>query len=222
MKIQSVDSRVGDIQKWIGAHGPSIRNAYLTQESSLAELEAPAGIIEKVLWRLARQVPLMELNTGTMLKALEQKKLLLEVRRQMKTAKQVQQASQGFDGSRRSWIASRVPKETPDRSKVVQDVERWVKLEIPDMTDCKSIMAATDLRLQAGTDFRPMIPPLRTEEKHLDALAKQSPGRVYQEKSGRRFIVARPGETVELGQKGLLIHSPEPPQVASTGPSMSL
>ena len=43
-----------------------------------------AGVIEKVLWRIAREEPLMDLTTASMLKALDEKNLLREVRKQLK------------------------------------------------------------------------------------------------------------------------------------------
>ena len=223
MKIASIEGtpqnqispRIAAIQAWIGKNGSSIANAYQVQAAYFEELGASRGIIEKVLWRVAREEPLIELTTDSLLKALGEKTLLREVRKQLKLSdKEFKTAAQNFNQSRHAWIASRVPEDVPDRAVVIRDVEFWVKSEIPDMTDREAIMEAVDLRIQAGVDFRPLYPPLRTERRHLDELAKQSPGRVYhQKRTGKTFLIVKPGETATLTDKGLKIAAPEPPKV---------
>ena len=220
MKIQSVqgkpqnqtDPRIAAIQAWIGQNGANVANAYRVQATKFEEMGAPRGVIEKVLWRIAREEPLIDLTTNTMLKALDEKNLLKEVRKQLKFSKQeFQSAVQNFDKSRLAWIASRIPGDVPDREEVVKKVEKWVKTEIPDMTAREAIMEAVDLRVEADRDFRPAFPPLRTEKRHLDELAKQHPGRVYHEKrTGRDFLILKPGEAVELTERGLQITGPVP------------
>jgi hypothetical protein len=113
-----------------------------------------------------------------------------------------------------------VPDDVPNRAAVVKQLESWVKTEIPDMTDREAIMEAVDLRMQAGKDFRPMFLPPRTEKRHLDELAKQHPGRVYNEKSGRIFLIVKPGEKAELAEKGIQISGPADPK--PTAPEMAM
>jgi hypothetical protein len=215
MKIQSVNPRISAIQAWMGQNGANVANAYRVQATSFEEMGAPRGVIEKVLWRIAREEPLMELTTASMLKALDQKNLLREVRKQLKFSKQeFKSAAQNFDKSRHAWIASRIPEDAPDRAALVRRVEGWVKLELAEMTAREAIMEAVDLRVQAGEDFRPTYPPARAERKHLDDLAKQHPGRVYHDNSGRGFLIVKPGEKVELTDKGLQIAGPAAPKPA--------
>ncbi len=210
-----MNPRIAAIQMWIGKNGSSIANAYQVQASTLEELNAPRGVIEKVLWRIARQEPPMELTTQTLLEALEERNLLREVRKQLKlTDKEVKTSVQNFNKSRHAWIASRVLQDVRDRDALVRDVESWVKSELPEMTDREAIMEAVDIRLQAGQDFRPGFPPLGTQQRHLDELAEQSPGRVYhQKRTGRTFLIVKPGEKATLTDAGIEIKAPEAPRV---------
>ena len=130
-----MNARIAAIQMWIGKNGSSIANAYQVQASTLEELNAPRGVIEKVLWRIARQDPPMELTTQSLLEALEERNLLREVRKQLKlTDKEVKTSAQNFNKSRHAWIASRVPEDVRDRDALVRDVEFWVKSELSEMT----------------------------------------------------------------------------------------
>jgi len=57
MKIQSVNPRISAIQAWMGQNGANVANAYRVQATSFEEMGAPRGVIEKVLWRIAREDP---------------------------------------------------------------------------------------------------------------------------------------------------------------------
>jgi len=59
----------------MGQNGANVANAYRVQATSFEEMGAPRGVIEKVLWRIARaRAPHGSSRPLSMLKALDQKK----------------------------------------------------------------------------------------------------------------------------------------------------
>ena len=78
------NQRVREIQQWLGTHGGSVANAYVVNDGALRELGAERGIIEKILWRVPREKPEMPLTGEAMMEVLAPKRLMREVRKQLK------------------------------------------------------------------------------------------------------------------------------------------
>lgn len=202
------DPRVREIQQWMGGFGSNIANAYVVNADALREVGAERGIIEKILWRVAREDTALPLTSESMMEILATKKLMREVRKQLKLDDKTQKVqSKAFEQSRLQLIASKVPKKTPDRDRVVGEVENWFKSVLPEMRDTKAILRATELRLEAGKDIHPVLPPLQTTTEQIEQLNKREPGRVYIDKDGKELLLLKPKEEAVLDEKGLRIES---------------
>lgn len=199
------------IQTWIGQHGPNIRNAYLVNATTLNELEAGPGIIERVLWRVSREVPDFKLDSPSMLEALAPRRLMKELRKQLKLDRKERKLHEkAFAQARRQIISNRVSEQSLDREQVIRDIEWWFKTTLPEMRDTKAIARATTLRLEAGKDIHPVLPPHQATEIQLTALAKAEPGRVYTDKDGALLVLLKPGETLAVSDNGLRIDAQPP------------
>ncbi len=202
------DPRVREIQQWMGGFGSNIANAYVVNADALREVGAERGIIEKILWRVAREDTALPLTSESMMEILATKKLMREVRKQLKLDDKTQKVqSKAFEQSRLQLIASKVPKKTADRDRVVREVESWFKSVLPEVRDTKAILRATELRLDAGKDIHPVLPPLQTTTEQIEQLNKREPGRVYVDKDGKELLLLKPKEEAVLDEKGLRIES---------------
>lgn len=219
MKIQQPDTaktaEAKRIQAWIGQHGSNIRNAYKTNEQAMNELEARPGIIERMLWRIAREKPNFELTTDSMLEVLAQKNLMREVKKQLKADDlEASRKSKGFAEMRRRLIASKVPKSEPERDAKVAEIDAWFKDVLPEMRDTKEVLGATALRLESGRNIHPVITPLGTTEEQIKAFEKGNPGRVYMDKVGTKLLLLKPGEKAGLDGGKLAIAAPAAMEMA--------
>lgn len=218
-KPSSPVPRVREIQQWIGTFGSSVANAYVVNAGALRELSAERGVIEKILWRVTRESADLPLTGETMMEILTPKKLMREVRKQLKLDSQEHKThSKAFEQARLQLISSKVSKKTPDRDQVVREVEGWFKTVLPEMRDTKAILRATELRLEAGRDIHPILPPLQATTEQVEQLNKREPGRVYIDKDGKELLLLKPKEEAVLDGKGLRIESAA---VAMPGPGMS-
>ena len=218
-KPSSPDPRVSEIQQWTKSFGSSVANAYVVNADALRELGAERGVIEKILWRVAREDAALPLTSETMMEILAPKKLMREVRKQLKLDDKTQKVhAEAFERSRLQLIASKVPKKNPERDRVVREVEGWFKAVLPEMRDTKAILRATELRLEAGNDIHPVLPPLQATTQQVEQLNKREPGRVYIDKDGKELLLLKPKEQAVLDEKGLRI---ENGAVAMPGPGMS-
>ena len=218
-KPSSPDPRVREIQQWTKTFGSSIANAYIVNADALRELGAERGVIEKILWRVTRENTDLPLTGETMMEILAPKKLMREVRKQLKLDDKTQKVhAEAFERSRQQLIASKVPKKNPERDRVVREVEGWFKAVLPEMRDTKGILRATELRLEAGNDIHPVLPPLQATTQQVEQLNKREPGRVYIDKDGKELLLLKPKEQAVLDEKGLRI---ENGAVAMPGPGMS-
>lgn len=207
-KQSAPDPRVREIQQWMGGFGSNVANAYVVNAEALRELGAERGIIEKILWRVAREDASLPLTGESMMDILSSKKLMREVRKQLKLDDKTQEVhSKAFAQSRLQLIASKVPKKTADRDRVIGEVESWFKSVLPEMRDTKAILRATELRLDAGKDIHPVLPPLQTTTEQIEQLNKREPGRVYIDKDGKELLLLKPKEEAVLDEKGLRIES---------------
>ena len=207
-KQSGPDPRVREIQQWMGSFGSNVANAYVVNAEALRELGAERGIIEKILWRVAREDTALPLTGETMMETLASKKLMREVRKQLKLDDKTQQVhSKAFEQSRLQLIASKVSKKTPERERVIREVESWFKASLPEMRDTKAILRATELRLEAGKDIHPVLPPLQTTTEQIEQLNKREPGRVYIDRDGKELLLLKPKEEAVLDEKGLRIGS---------------
>ncbi len=222
MKVKrpsSPEPRVREIQQWMGTFGSSVANAYVVNAEALRELGAQRGVIEKVLWRVAREDADLPLTGETMMEILATKKLMREVRKQLKLDDKTQKVrSDAFEQSRQQLIASKVSKKTPERDRVIREVESWFKSVLPEMRDTKAILRATELRLDAGKDIHPVLPPLQATTEQVEQLNKRDPGRVYIDKDGKELLLLKPKEEAVLDEKGLRIESAA---MAIPSPSLS-
>jgi hypothetical protein len=219
MKIQQPETaktaEAKRIQTWIGQHGSNIRNAYKTNEHAMNELEARPGIIERILWRVAREKPNFELTTESMLEALGQKNLMREVKKQLKADDlEASKRSKGFAEMRRRLIASKVPKAESQRDAKIAEIESWFQEVLPEMRDTKEVLGATALRLESGRNIHPVITPLGTTEEQIKAFEKGSPGRVYVDKMGTKLLLLKPGEKASLEDGKLAIGAPAAMEMA--------
>jgi hypothetical protein len=156
-KPSSPDPRVRENQQWTKTFGSSIANAYVVNADALRELSAERGVIEKILWRVTRENTDLPLTGETMMEILAPKKLMREVRKQLKLDDKTQKVhAEAFERSRLQLIVSKVPKKNPERDRVVREVEGWFKAVLPEMRDTKAIIRATELRLEAGNDIHPV------------------------------------------------------------------
>ena len=106
------NQRVREIQQWLGAHGGSVANAYVVNAAPLRELGAERGVIEKILWRVPREKPELPLTAEAMMEILAPKRLMREVRKQLKLDSQEHQThAKAFEQSRRQLIGSRISAE---------------------------------------------------------------------------------------------------------------
>ena len=202
------DPRVGEIQQWMGSFGSNVANAYVVNAEALRELGTERGIIEKILWRVVREDTALPLTSETMMEILATKKLMREVRKQLKLDDKTQQVhSKAFEQSRLQLIASKVSKKTPERDRVIREVESWFKSVLPEMRDTKAILRATELRLDAGKDIHPVLPPLQATTEQIEQLNKRDPGRVYIDKDGKELLLLKPKEQPVLDEKGLRIEN---------------
>ncbi len=218
-KQSGPDPRVREIQQWMGSFGSSVANGYVVNAEALRELGAGRGIIEKILWRVAREDTALPLTSETMMEILGTKKLMREVRKQLKLDDKTQKVhSKAFEQSRLQLIASKVSKKTPERDGVIRAVESWFKSVLPEMRDSKAILRATELRLDAGKDIHPVLPPLQTTTEQIEQLNKREPGRVYIDKDGKELLLLKPKEEAVLDDKGLRI---ENGAMAVPAPSLS-
>ena len=95
------NQRVREIQQWLGAYGGSVANAYVVNAGALRELGAERGILEKILWRVPRDKPEMPLTGEAMMELLAPKRLMREVRKQLKLDTQEHHAhTNAFEQSR--------------------------------------------------------------------------------------------------------------------------
>lgn len=213
------NQRVREIQQWLSAHGGSVANAYVVNAAALSELGAERGVIEKILWRVPREKPDMQLTAEAMMEMLTPKRLMREVRKQLKIdGKEGLAHTKAFEQSRRQLIASKVSAKTQNREAVIQEVESWFKSVLPEMRDTKAILRATELRLEAGRDIHPVSPPLNTTTEQIEQLNKREPGRVYIDKDGGELLLLKPGEQAMLDEKGLRLQNEAP---AMPAPAMS-
>jgi len=218
-KPSSPDPRVSEIQQWTKSFGSSVANAYVVNADALRELGAERGVIEKILWRVAREDAALPLTSETMMEILAPKKLMREVRKQLKLDDKTQKVhAEAFERSRLQLIASKVPEKNPERDRVVREVEGWFKAVLPEMRDTKAILRATELRLEAANDIHPVLPPLQATTQQVEQLNKREPGRVYIDKDGKELLLLKPKEQAVLDEKGLRI---ENGAVAMPGPGMS-
>lgn len=218
-KPSSPDPRVSEIQQWTKSFGSSVANAYVVNADALRELGAERGVIEKILWRVAREDAALPLTSETMMEILAPKKLMREVRKQLKLDDKTQKVhAEAFERSRLQLIASKVPKKNPERDRVVREIEGWFKAVLPEMRDTKAILRATELRLEAANDIHPVLPPLQATTQQVEQLNKREPGRVYIDKDGKELLLLKPKEQAVLDEKGLRI---ENGAVAMPGPGMS-
>jgi hypothetical protein len=218
-KPSSPDPRVREIQQWIGTFGSSVANAYVVNAETLRELGAERGVVEKILWRVTREKTDLPLTGETMMEILAPKKLMREVRKQLKLDDKAQTVhSKAFEQARLQLIASKVPKKTAQRDRVVGEIEGWFKTVLPEMRDSKAILRATELRLEAGVDIHPVMPPLQATTQQIEQLNKRDPGRVYIDKDGKELLLLKPKEQAMVDEKGLRI---ENGAVAMPGPGMS-
>lgn len=142
-----------------------------------------------------------------------------EVRKQLKLDDKSQKVrSEAFEQSRLQLIASKVSKKTPERDGVIREVESWFKSVLPEMRDTKAILRATELRLDAGKNFHPVLPPLQATTEQIEQLNKRDPGRVYIDKDGKELLLLKPNEQAALDEKGLRI---ENGAMAVPAPSLS-
>jgi hypothetical protein len=205
------NQRVREIQQWLGAYGGSVANAYVVNAGALRELGAERGILEKILWRVPREKPELPLTGEAMMELLAPKRLMREVRKQLKLDTQSHQAhTRAFEQSRQQLIASKVPASAQDREGVIREVESWFKRVLPEMRDTQAILRATELRLEAGRDIHPVLPPLRATTELVEQLNKREPGRVYIDKDGGELLLLKPGEQAVLSEKGLRIENGAP------------
>lgn len=231
MKLANSQERVKQIQQWIGGGGPSIRNAYVVNASGLAAIGADKqGIIEQILWRIAKETPNLEFTANRLLDILQTKSLLKEAKKQVGlNNKQSVKKERGFDVARRVLIESKVndffeqrlasAAKSPDAlgaaqravDKVANAVEAWVKKELPLMTNTKAIQQATILRIEADVDFTPMDAPFGTKPSDFAKLEASQPGRVYHD-NGNTYLLVKPDEKAELGKKGLEFNAKSPEQ----------
>jgi hypothetical protein len=182
-------------------------------------LGAERGVIEKILWRVPREKPDMQLTAEAMMEMLTPKRLMREVRKQLKIdGKEGLAHTKAFEQSRRQLIASKVSAKTQNREAVIQEVESWFKSVLPEMRDTKAILRATELRLEAGRDIHPVSPPLNTTTEQIEQLNKREPGRVYIDKDGGELLLLKPGEQAMLDEKGLRLQNEAP---AMPAPAMS-
>lgn len=152
----------------------------------------------------------MELTTASMMDVLAPKRLIREVRKQLKLNDIAStEKVENFEKTRLQLIESVVPVSAANRSKVVKDVEWWFKTELPNMKDPKDILGAAHLRLEAGRDFCAMLPPFRAQQSHLAELSKAQPGRVYTV-SNKTFILIKPGEKAVFDGLKLTFAEQEP------------
>ena len=218
MKIQApVNPRIAEIQKWISVCGGSIANAERVNKTALEELGSKPGTVMQVLWRLAKAEPPIALTVETMLGILEEKNLVKEVKKQLKlTSKDVKTTTKNFEKSRDVWVASLVPKDAPDREAAVKAVQRWVKTEIPGMTNREDIMKATELRIQAGKDIRPTFFPSDALPRHITEFKEKNPGRVYHDpEQDKDYLILKPGEKAEVTGRGLTVsEAPKAPEIS--------
>jgi hypothetical protein len=207
-KPSAPDPRVREIQQWMGSFGSSVANAYVVNADALRELGVERGVIEKVLWRVAREDADLPLTGEAMMEILAPKKLMREVRKQLKLDDKSQKVhSKAFEQSRLQLIASKIPKKAPDRDRLIREVEEWFKAVLPEMRDTRAILRAADLRLDAGRDIHPVLPPLQATTQQIEQLNKREPGRVYIDKDGKELLLLKPKEEAVLDEKGLRIES---------------
>lgn len=222
MKVKmpkTTDPRVRDIQQWMKSFGSSVANAYEVNSAGLKEVGAQRGVIEKVLWRVAREDKELALTSESMLDLLTPKKLMREVRKQLKLDEKSHEIhSKAFEQSRKQLISSKVAKKTPDRDHVIADVENWFKTVLPEMRDTRGILRATELRLEAGQDIHPVVPPLQATTEQIEQFNKREPGRVYIDQDGKELLLLKPKEQAVLDEKGLRV---EAATVAMAEPAMS-
>jgi hypothetical protein len=205
------NQRVREIQQWLGAYGGSVANAYVVNAGALRELGAERGILEKILWRVPREKPELPLTGEAMMELLAPKRLMREVRKQLKLDTQAHQThTKAFEQSRQQLIASKVPAGAQDREGVIREVESWFKMVLPEMRNTKAILRATELRLEARRDIHPVLPPLRATTELVEQLNKREPGRVYIDKDGGELLLLKPGEQAVLNEKGLRIENGAP------------
>ena len=205
------NQRVREIQQWLGAYGGSVANAYVVNAGALRELGAERGILEKILWRVPRDKPEMPLTGEAMMELLAPKRLMREVRKQLKLDTQEHHAhTKAFEQSRQQLIASKIPADAQNREAVIREVESWFKMVLPEMRNTKAILRATELRLEARRDIHPVLPPLRATTELVEQLNKREPGRVYIDKDGGELLLLKPGEQAILNEKGLRIENGAP------------
>jgi len=224
MKVQlpepaTNNQRVREIQQWLGAHGGSVANAYVVNAGALRELGAERGVIEKILWRVPREKPDLALTGEAMMELLAPKRLLREVRKQLKLDNQEHKAhTKAFEQSRQQLIASKISADTQNPATVIREIESWFKTVLPEMRNTKAILRATELRLEARRDIHPVLPPLSATTEEVEQLNKREPGRVYIDKDGGELILLKPGEQALLDEKGLRIENGAP---AMPAPAMN-
>jgi len=90
----------------------TLANAYRVQATSFEEMGAPRGVIEKVLWRIARKIP-DGAHDRFHAEGPRPEKPAEEVRKQLKFSSRSLRAQQNFDKSRHAWIASASRKTRP-------------------------------------------------------------------------------------------------------------
>src|SRR5437867_737516 len=87
----------------------------------LAPLGAERGVIEKVLWRVPREKPNLTLTGEAMMELLAPKRLLREVRKQLKLDSQENKAhTKAFEQSRQQLIASQISPDTQNPATVIR------------------------------------------------------------------------------------------------------
>jgi hypothetical protein len=205
------NQRVREIQQWLGTYGGSVANAYVVNAGALRELGAERGVLEKILWRVPREKPELPLTGEAMMEILAARRLMREVRKQLKLDSHEHQAhTKAFEQSRQQLIASKIPAGDQNREAVIREVESWFKMVLPEMRNTKAILRATELRLEARRDIHPVLPPLRATTELVEQLNKREPGRVYIDKDGGELLLLKPGEQAVLDEKGLRIENGAP------------
>lgn len=215
-------TRTQQIQNWIGSLGGSIGNAYRVNEKPLAAMGAKRGVIEKILWRLGKSKPEMQLTPDALLKILEPDTLIKEVRKQMKIdSKEHGLHEAAFRQTRLQLIRSKLGKEAPDKR--VKDVEQWFANKLPEMRDTRSILGAVDLFVESDGKAAPLFVPRLTTPEQIAKLGKTSPGRVYIDETGEALLLLKPGERAVVENDQLRIEAPELKTGVSSGaPEMTL
>lgn len=218
-KKSPANPRIAEIQKWLKEFSGSIKNAYEVNAEAIREAGTGPGIIEAILWRVAKEDTAMSLTNETMMDVLSPAKLKRELRKQVKLNEQEQEShSKAFEKSRRQLIASKIPEKADDRNRLIDEIENWFKTELPQMRDTKAILSATELRLEAGRDIHPVIPPLKTTADQIAKLRKDEPGRLYVDKNKQVLLLLKPKEKAVLDDKGLRIETAAP---TAPSPAMS-